>query len=373
MRLHRARARTPHRGYRQCVNGAPADAILWLEPSQAELAASVCEHAGLRPVSVGFPAGQPAAQPATGSAGALAQARVFRDVRHRLAEGAGEVVLVFSRLGDQGSRPGTAPSVLDDPGLLADCRKRGMSLFSLEPCPGSLHDLAAGTDIWEPAGEARIGMVPLLRRSAVFLEAREALAVIGPVRTMLVSMRSAPGSGSLAARLVDAMAVVHAMLGVPESVDCTLVPPGSVGGIHPAPPELLTSLRGDLTANLRFGGSDGPRAASLSLSDRGPEWFRGVTVIGQNGGLRLTDAETQLLGNPAEAAGAEPPASAPRRRADASRVIAEAIRRERDQRLLFEPIDWAGVLSMCEAALLSARTGQGESPSMMLRMSGVGG
>ena len=34
------------------------------------------------------------------------------------------------------------------------------------------------------------------------------------------------------------------------------------------------------------------------------------------------------------------------------------------------PVDYAGVLSMCEAALLSARTGQPESPSTVARMAG---
>ncbi|HVZ93710.1 MAG TPA: hypothetical protein VG797_04295 [Phycisphaerales bacterium] len=309
------------------------------------------------------------------------RAKPVTDFRHELTSANVQVVLLGALPGAKG----------EEAGAIADlCAQRGLRLITLEPIPASATDVRRA-ELWGTA----VRIVPLLRDATLFAAAGEALADFGPIRTVSIASRAARADGSLGARLFDAMLIVHSLLGQPESIDASVICPGSVAGVHPAPADSLALLSGDLTANLRFAG---PHAASMSLSDRAGRWFRGVTLLGDAGCIRIDDAGFEVIDpagttidrspgpSGARAKGADPTGEkkSSRRKAEpggaapaeknsggtgAIDVLAAAVARALDDRSPRPaPIDFSAVLSMCEAAILSARTGQAESPATVQRM-----
>jgi len=164
------------------------------------------------------------------------------------------------------------------------------------------------------------------------------------------------------------MMTVHAVLGVPESIDATIITPHQTAGLHRAAPESIGALAGDLTANLRF---SSPRAASLTLSDRGGRWFRGVALVGDSGCVRIDDDSFERIdqdGNTVDSTTElreqASPSDDPAVRA-VCRQIADAMNPR-----VPAPAqqDMREVLAMCQAAILSARTSEPEAPSTILRL-----
>ena len=259
----------------------PTPTVLWLEPDQAPFARAVADGAGLRVDRVGCP---PAAArgPAEAVAEAFPDAEPFTDLRLALGDREGGLALLLSA-GPAERAPGDdAPGPCDDPGFVGAARRRGVALLTTEPSPATCLEAArfGGAD-------ALVPVVPLLRDAPAFRAATDALEDFGPVRTVGVSARCGVGAGSLAARLYDAMDLVEALLGLPETVDASVVSRHTTGAPGaPAPGASLRRVRGDLTAHLRHGPN---RAAALVLSDRGGAWFRGVTLLGDEGCLRLDE------------------------------------------------------------------------------------
>ncbi|MFB3431256.1 MAG: hypothetical protein ABL309_10075 [Phycisphaerales bacterium] len=345
----------------------PRPALLWLDPEQAALLRSVADHAGLEVVQAGMPAS--ARRSASSDVlDAFENAQPFDDLRHAVASTEARVVLLAS-----GGEDDRGASMLDDFELVQTCRERGIALFAMEPSPGSVVDLSK----FEAAeGIDPVRMVPMLRDSRVFGDAMELLDQLGRVRTVAVSARCGPRQGTLGARLYDAMAIVHALLGLPDRIDASVVTGVTGSGVYQEPATSIRKLRGDLTANIRFAGG---RAASLALSDRAGAWARGVTVLGEKGCLRVNDAELELTGINGELldrssiaptfAGAFDQASGGPDRAAA--IIADQLKRALDVHAPQPtPMDRARVLAMCEAAILSARTGEAEYPQTILQMGG---
>lgn len=391
-------------------------AILWAEPAQAGWLAAVVERAGIEVVGVG--------SPEPGRAGALAAAmglevgtvRVWDDLRAALTTGEAELVLLAAP-GDfaGGQRQGAMDA--DDAGALAACRARGVRVASIEPMPASILQLetmaepaaapeaadggeviaaSAGAGVVlgpgapvvvdepEPrvrglaidAGGGWARALPLLRLCRAMREAADLFEHLGPVRTAVFEGWSGPGQGTLGARLFDAMDTLVWLLGAPEQVDAAYVWPARARPIHATTGETLRGLEGDLTANLRF--ADG-RAAALAVSDRAGRWSRSVTLIGDGGRLRVTDDGTGgfvWLSADGQTVDASRPARRKRgqeERADEAFVDAasEQVARLLDQRVPAPaPTDYAAVLAAAGAALLSARTGEAESPRTILRMAG---
>jgi hypothetical protein len=358
---------------------APVDAIIWLEPRQARFAAALCERAGWRVVGAGFPVSAARSEVVSEAVAALGiggeggiQGVPFADLRHAVATTDARVLLMMSGLSEEGDRTSVL-SPLDDSQLIGTCRSRGIDVVSMEPLPGSLVDLA-----WQAEGiGGGAGAAPLVRqgglfrRSSVFTQVRETVALIGAVRAVFLEFVGPPGMGSLAARLVDACAVIDGLagLGMPESVDAAVAAAGSAGAVHLAPPEKLRHLRGDMTVNLRLPNG---AAASLSASDHAGPWRRRVRIVGETGVIEASDGGIVVAdpeGRPLDGAAAVPNALAG---TDAAAVLGAQLRLEIERRAVADPINWAGVLAIAEAALLSARTGQNESPETLLRMAGVG-
>jgi hypothetical protein len=341
--------------------------LVWLDPAQGPLVQALVEAGEISIAAWGCPGGTRGAEgpqgphfDAANRVDDLRLALATRDIR--------AVLLAASASFD--SSAGDPP--IEDADLLRLCRSRGIAALALEPVPASVRDAAAAeASHWAET----CCFVTLFRRAPGLSGLGELLDAFGPARTISVSFRSGHGQGSLGARLFDAMHLVHSIMGVPESIDAAVVTHVASSGVRVAPGESLRRLTGDLTANLRFAGA---KAAAISLSDRAGRWFRGVAVIGEAGCLRLDETGVERI----DQQGRTVERTGPKRQrrvaggADESvdvaamSAITEGVRRALDPRTQrSEPMDYIAVLSMCEAAMLSARTGQPESPATVLRMS----
>lgn len=234
--------------------------------------------------------------------------------------------------------------------------RAGASVLSLAPLPWALAEAHQWGE-WR----GRVHLSPLLRESGVMAQAAEAISLFGPVRAMSFASRGDASQAVLGARLFDAMSLIHALLGTPESIDASIIPTAGHA-------DTLPMLAGDLTANLRYAG---PHAATLALSDRAGRWFRGATLLGGGGCLRIDDSGFEVIAPSGETTDRSAPVPEEPRGPIGWAVpaIAETIERIFNQQApASPPLDAEAVLAMCEAAMLSARTGQAESPVTMLRM-----
>lgn len=198
---------------------------------------------------------------------------------------------------------------------------------------------------------------PLMRHSPGLRAATDALAETGPVEAVHVCFRSRASESTLFSRLFDAMDVVESLCGEADMIDAGLA------GTSSAVPESAHGLHGHVTAHLRF---PDHRSASVFVSDRSGEWFRGVTIMAEGGCLRITDEQMAWIARQEGGVDASEPVDlqpAP------ATLIADAIQRWHGGREHTDPpLDLAQLLAMCEATRLSCRTGEGEAPRTMLRM-----
>jgi len=363
---------------------ASHSAILWLHPDQLELAKAVAREAHLDVIGVG--------SPARGQAGGLANAfdcKVIEDLRAELATqiAAGELrtadLLWLLSPGDLAIDPAG-----QDAKALIAAHTAGIRILSSEPLPATALDLGAG--LWSSdqtsAGLASaVRFFPLARYSETFRAAAEVLESLGPVRTAWVEFWSGPRECSLGAALFAAMDLLHAVMGEPGAIDASYVGVAARTGGPVQPGETLRELHGDLTANLRF--SDG-RAAALVLSDQAGGWSRSVTLIGQGGRVRLFDEGFEWIGADgqtidehrtparapaqAQAAGSDLFSGRPKATRAVSTIAAGLVRLADVSIPGAPPAELLPVLAMAQAALLSARTGQAESPATVRRMAGAG-
>jgi hypothetical protein len=344
--------------------GIPA--LVWLEPAQRGLVEAIARRAGLAVIAAGAPGGAelgwrlPDGSPAA----------PITDLRQALATLPIKAALLAAT-------PATGDAPLTDTDVLRAARPRGIRALSIEPIPSSVAESrAAEAAAW--ADSCRT--LALFRDLPALATIDELLAAFGAPRTLAVSFRSGPGHGRLGARLFDAMHTAHSILGTPESIDASVITPVARSGVRMEPGDSLRSLRGDLTANLRYAGA---RAASLSLSDRAGRWFRGVALVGEGGCVRMDEQGVERIDEFGQTIEKQAP---PRKRAApagaknaplfdepadaaATAALAQSAARALDPRAPL-PIatDLEAVLSMCEAAILSARTGQPESPGTVVRM-----
>ena len=283
------------------------------------------------------------------------------DFRRTLADHSDAVVLLLGFGFDErealarpeapakGARPTTAP------------------IFACAPVAASLSELRR-LAAEHPAWLARLRRAPTLSASPGGSAAVASLEAFGRVRSVDLAERAAPADAPLSALLIDAMEFIARTLGEPESIDASLSGIDAESGLRLAPGESLLALSGDLSAHLRY--CDG-RAAAVSLSDRASAWFRGATLLGAGGCIRFddhsmewTNATGEILDESRPAAGViEGPAglvaSEVAGQLDGARPSAPAVRMQE-------------AYALAEAALLSARTGQPESPATIRRMAGDG-
>ena len=236
-------------------------------------------------------------------------------------------------------------------------REVGIRTISNEPRPVEIADLISNR---EEATTATF--VPLMRRGPGYRRAMDALDEFAAVQCVNVCLGCAPGDGSLLARLFDAMDLVDTICGTAETIDAALAGPLS------AVPESPADLHGHMTANIRFAENC---CASISVSDCAGAWFRRLTVLGEKGRLSIDDGGYEWIdehGEPLETAAGS-------HRFSPGELIGMQMTRLLEQRdaaapasSAFVPPDTARLLALCEAARLSCRTGDGETPQRLLEM-----
>lgn len=343
-------------------------AVCWLRPDQAMLARAVRDLAGLDIVGVGSPDAAQRSQAAT-----ELETQALDDLRATIASTDASLVLILD--------PGRFGQSDEDRSALLEARARGVLVASLEPVPAAALELASGwtqsTNGVRPIECVRT--LPLARHAPAVLAAQEVREPFGTPRTLAIESLCTPAQGSLGARLFDAMELIDALVGEPELVDASYAGPKAAGGLRALPGDTLRELRGDLTAHLRF--ADG-RSAVVIASSRASGWERRVTMLGEGGRLRITERGFVWQGpdgvtvdthrnEPVETDETDPgPNQAPGPNQDpGTAAIAAALRAMLDPASPARaPVDHAAALAIAHAALLSARTGQSESPATIRRL-----
>ena len=230
-------------------------------------------------------------------------------------------------------------------------RQQTTPTISNEPWPGSIAQLQA-----DPSEADTARFVPMMRHSPGYRAAQEVFEQFGPRQCVNVSFRSGPGEGSLFARLFDAIDLLEVLCGDVEMMDAALAGPLS------APPDSLSGLHGHLTLNMRYSGNC---CSCVALSDCAGSWFRGVTVLGQAGCLRIDDQGFEWVAPDGEIIDSD----RQKKRATPGELIAvHTIRLLENLQTTEPPPVHAKLLAVCEATRLSCRTGQGEAPRKMLEM-----
>ncbi len=311
----------------------------------------VVARAGLMLVGAGCPDPARTGQVATGLGCDPAD-----DLRNALAVAEADLLI----LGD----PGTFGEHARDADLesLRAAQARHLCVATLEPIPGAAGEIS-GTAFAEALHQGVLGdlasFAPLTRHTPMIGELYTVLETFAPIRSCSITL-GAPGVlGSLGARLFDAMDLVRSLVGVPNIVEAAYISPHAGRGMHPLPGQSLRDLHGEITMNLRF--SDG-RCAGVLISDQLATTRASMTLIGREGhiilgreGFRWFDREGKVIDahECPDPGGIDPTELA---LGDQLIDLCSGTGPKRS------PIDYASVLSMTHSALLSTRTGQGESP-----------
>ena len=330
-------------------------AVCWLRPDQAALARAVQDQTRLAFAA----AGAPDAAQRSAVAGEL-DAEPLDDLRATVASTEAGVIVLLD--------PGRFGASEEDRTALLEARARGVVVVSLEPIPAAALDLAGGWTASHNGVRAVdcVRPVPLVRQSASLRASAEVREQFGQPRVFSIECLCTPAEGSLGARLFDAMDLVNMLVGEPELVDASYAGPEAVGGLHALPGATLRDLRGELTAHLRF--ADG-RSGTVLASSRSAGWERRITLLGEGGRLRLT--EPVFVWHNPEGEQVDTYAADRAHAADpAASAIAHAVTNALDASAQ-APVDYAAALAVAQAALLSARTGQSESPATIRRLIGT--
>lgn len=332
-------------------------AVVWLRPDQVSLAHDVAAASELQIEAVG----SPTRGESTGLAQKL-QSEPADDLRSVLAETKAAIVLMLDpgEFGKEG-----APA---DERALGAARSRGVKIASLEPIPANALSFQNGvleSDESQGVPES-VRVLPLIRQSKRYRNALETIEQFGHIRTLSVEIYNSPEQGSLGAQLFSALDVVIGHLGTPETIDASFVSTAQGQSVYSVPGETLRGLSGDLTALMRF--SDG-RAATIVASDHAGRWNRVVTLLGPSGRLRIYDDGFEFLGPAGEKVDEARHRRTVKSPPHCVEVLTDAVDRLLDPHISAPtPIDTLGILSTAQAALLSTRTGQPESPDTIRRM-----
>ncbi|GMV24646.1 MAG: hypothetical protein AMXMBFR58_06770 [Phycisphaerae bacterium] len=365
-----------------------ASLIAWVEPTQVEFLRAIASAADMAIAGAGSPLrGQ------TTTVAAMLDCPAVDDLRQALVDPRGDVLLMLAR-----------------PDLdFAQLAPTSMKIATVEPIPDSALAPVAGDWPGSSSGPKAtpVHFIPLVRFGPVVKAASEILASFGDVAVVSHECLSQPGEGSLGARLFAAMDLVHMVIGEPDTIDAAFAPPPGAGpSATPTSSDTLAGLNGSITAHLRF---TGQRSAVVVASNQAGRWNNTTTLMGAGGRLRLFDDGFEWIdasgrkldemrpktarrgsksagaadaspvarrgtrtarsaAHAAPAAKARPaPAAAPYPSSVAA--IADSLRRLLDNTLFPEPpADITTALAMGQAALLSCRTGQPESPATIRRM-----
>ncbi len=314
----------------------PLQVIAWVDAGQEQFICDAAADSALRFISVG--------SSDTATAADLARklsTDKLSELRQAIASRQGDVVWLIG-----------AERI--DRDLLRLIQEASMPAFTCQPQPESLGDLTALGDTAPPH------FVPLMRRAPGYRAASDVLADFGDISSVNLSFRSSAAHAlSLFSRLYDAMDIIDRVCGSPIAIDAANV------SRTDAPPETLARLDGHLTLNMRFAEN---RCACAALSDDAGTWFRGVTILGPAGCLRIHDDGFEWL----DPQGNVVDSHIEKRTLSPGERAAEHLVRVMNNLDPAQPPhtleDHARLLALCEAARLSCRTGHSEAPRKVLEM-----
>ena len=311
----------------------PLRLIVWADPGQEAIIQDAVGRGGFELVAIGSPAAR-----VSGEFGETLAGEHVHTLREAIAREDVDLLWV------------AAPRRIeaDERRLIREAR---FQTISSEPLLCSVADFLS-----DPREADTARFVPLLRQSPGYRAAGEVLEQIGPWQSLDVFAGSGPGQGTLFARLFDAMDLLQTLCGPAEMLDAAISGPG------PGVPEELSGLRGNLTASVRFGDN---RGAAVTVSDQAGRWSRRVTILAEGGCLRIDDDGFDWISPDGESVDAHREAAA----VTPGALVAMEVQRRRDHLDAPDPPpDPAGLVALCEAARLSARTAAPEAPRKMLDM-----
>ncbi|MEM7756380.1 MAG: hypothetical protein AAF297_12195 [Planctomycetota bacterium] len=326
------------------------EAIVWTNPDRADFVGKIAHAAGLTLIGAGGP----------GRTGPAAAQRLetapVEDLRTALTETQAKVILVA----DAGPF-GTADTPSDAEAVLA-ASGRGVQVIALEAVPASVFASAGGT--WTKARHGRraidaIRFVPGRADHPALASIDEVLASFGPVTVASVRVTCQPGQLGLDTVLLSALSMIDRVLGPVESIDATMTP-NEPARTPIAAQGRLRDLNGHAVALLR---STQGTAGHVFASDSADAWERTIELLGPAGRLIIREEGfvwTDLGGAIVDSNHAAIEGEA------AVTSLARAIRAHLDQP---EPRgeELQGALTLAQAALLSQKTRQPESPAAIIR------
>ena len=324
--------------------------VVWTTPEQAPLLGAIVRDAGIEIVAAGCP--DPAR---TGQTASSIGSEPADDLRQAMTAMDTDMVLLGSA-GSFGEQANDA-----DLESLRAAHARDVCVLTLDPIPATASGII-GTSFADALHQGVLGsfasFVPLLRYRPIIAELSSVMETFAPIRSAALTIAGPAWLGSLGARLFNTLDLTRWLIGVPSMIEAAYVSPRAGRGMHPLPGQTLRNLNGEISMNLRF--SDG-RCAAIYLSDQFSASVVSMTLASAEGQIQLDTGGFVWTGNEGEEIDSHT-ASGPQLNADDGSLRTQLKELCSGVSPTRPPIDYTSVLSMTHAALLSTRTGQGESP-----------
>ncbi|MFI4860188.1 MAG: hypothetical protein ACIAXF_05850 [Phycisphaerales bacterium JB063] len=324
------------------------EVTVWADDEHADEVARLLDLMGqsIHPIAVGGPRG--------GAPGGLAKSLNvpgFDDLRQMLVERPGTFLLL-------------AVSQDESPADLAAALAGGTTLLALEPTSTTL---AGYAELDRPArnGEdpaimpGRLVLLPRFTHSPGFIAAPDPYDILGDRRSLSITTLGGKDDGSLFMRLHDAWATALVFCDLPETIHASTAPPA--GHTLEGP----RNLAGRVSAHAQCPGGC---AVLLFAANQSPAPQHTLTILGDTGQLTVTPTGYQLTRHDGTIEDEKKSTPVPSR-IDQS---AEQWRRLIDQRASTDEPGTRreqAALACTLATLLSAKTGQPESPQRVMQMS----
>ncbi|MEM9418472.1 MAG: hypothetical protein AAGA25_05360 [Planctomycetota bacterium] len=310
-----------------------AEVTVWTSPERASLAGELLDVMGgsVRPIGVGG-----ARSGELDDLGKHLDCSAEDDLRKLLIERPAASLLVTSLQG---------ASIAD----LQSAAQDGTKVICLEPLSVELDELGK---LDSPSVPETITFAPAFLRSPGFLAAADPQESVPPPQLIRLTSLDRPTHGSLLARLLDAWITALEFTPMPETINASLTGPTSP----------IRQITGQLAAHARVANGS---TVLIEASDTAASRRRELSVLSTESQLRVSDAEYELHqadGNILDAS------DTPEQQLSFVDLLAHHWRL-----LLDRPAPTAApqrqALACVHACLLSARTGQPESPSNLLQLS----
>lgn len=333
--------------------------IAWLRAEQAAFAQALAARAGLEIVLAGAPSRGPSPAEALACDAAT-------DLRAALASADVDVALLLDA-GDFASAHRAS-----DADALIDAAQRGVRVFSTQPLPASVAELVqCGWLDGSSGGPAALGVAHWLghlRTARAWQSIAELLPDVAEPHALSITVRASPHHASLGACVCSALDLAQSLMPPPESIDAAFASPHRAGPLHQLPAEHLAGLEGSMACTLRYPGG---RAASIFATNRSAAWDWSVDVVGALGHAHVGPRRTLLA-----RAGTvvldehQAPAEGDLAIEELGDCVSQVI--EQGASVPASRVDHrARVLAIAQAALLSVRTNQAESPRTFQQLLGL--